>query len=335
LKEAARRTGSETLVVLGDLFDGVRPEPQLLAAVGDALRHSHVDAQAHLLVGNHDQCSTADGDHALGPLADRAGISVEENDHVKQVSPRAYCGFASFRPGAASVWLPEVAASLNWPNMPRLLALHMGIVDKDTPPWLRDSPGAVDVELLRYLMAQYDIRAVFAGDWHRRKVWEFDDGGKRRTIMQVGTLCPTGFDDAGPYGYGTLAWYEEDSDTVGWEEIPGPRFVVLHGWPFDHKELAKEAVGGCTEYVRAIVPPEHMAAAREFLSRHNYFPGGFEVLPDQVEAQVAARTAATLARSAETLDQALAEYVGAMELPEGVDRNEVLGAALRHMQEAT
>lgn len=71
--EQAVESARGTLVVLGDIFDTVRPEPQVIAAVQLALWETHT---TFLLLGNHDMVSTQPGDHALGPLAHAGRKSV-------------------------------------------------------------------------------------------------------------------------------------------------------------------------------------------------------------------------------------------------------------------
>jgi hypothetical protein len=45
-------------------------------------------------------------------------------------------------------------------------------------------------------------------------------------ILQGGALCPTGFDNQGLHGYGTLAFWDTDKHRLSWQEMPGPRFCV-------------------------------------------------------------------------------------------------------------
>ena len=52
---------------------------------------------------------------------------------------------------------------------------------------------------------------------------------------------------------------------------------------------------------------------------------------DRENEQAAARTAATAARSAETLEEALAQFVAGMPLPEGVSRERVVERARKYL----
>jgi hypothetical protein len=93
-----------------------------------------------------------------------------------------------------------------------------------------------------------NIKAICLGDWHQRRLWM---DGKRRgdapsspvrigadaehVILQGGALCPTGFDNPGLRGYGTLAFWDQDAHQLSWQEIPGPRFCVARS---DEEEQA-------------------------------------------------------------------------------------------------
>lgn len=309
-REAVDR-GCSDLFILGDLFDNVRPEPQVIAAVQSILDWGTL-LPVHILVGNHDQVSTSNGDHALGPLA--AG-RVEIIQAPKVVT----CGSAQvlaipFRPGDSSEYIQKVIAENRVGRIGRMhaVAFHAGVWDDKTPPFLRSSSDSICVSKLTAAAAQAGYRYAFAGNWHNRRTWSLDG----MTIMQVGALAPTGWDNPGPRGYGTLALWDEQSTRA--VELAGPRFLASDSMDA-LLELAQMVPAGSTIYGRLTIRPgdplpnkPDVFAALEFL------------IEDDPEVTAAARTGAAEARSADTLAQALFSYVGGMALPDGVDREQVL-----------
>jgi hypothetical protein len=313
---AKARAARAPLLVLGDLFDSARPEPQVIAAAQQALK----GVECYCLTGNHEAVSTAPGDHSLAPLHGFDMIEVVEQSTVQTVQDVDVV-FVPHRPGKASEWLRagvEEAVDrarrggYGLGRRPAVLAAHLGIRDSGTPPWLRDSPGSVDVKELAGLCREHGIAAALAGDWHDRRCWVVDG----IEIMQVGALAPTGFDNPGMDGYGTLASFDPAKPSGGlidFEVLPGPRFIKLRAG--DDVPPAR----GCRLYVQVTAPPEHAAACEEHV-RAAVESGEFaaaEVVPDSAAAETAAREAAQASRSEETLDGALSAFVGRLDLPVG------------------
>jgi len=237
-----------------------------------------------------------------------------------------------FQAGPAVEWLPKVLESLGGgkaANVPRVLALHLGIQDGRTPPWLDEAHDSVPVKLVQELMQKYAIEACFTGNWHEPRQWEFPDTrfslhcGR---ITQVGTLCPTGFDNPGD-SFGTMAIYDSQREpSVQHLRVPGPRFLKVTGL-VEMKRCVADTKGNHTvRYLRAMVDPEEFEAAEALLSKakaKGLVKDG-EVSRDTAEAQVALRQAAGLARSAETVDGAVEAYVAQMPLEDITLRAEVL-----------
>lgn len=315
----AKVKGAGHVVVCGDLFNDVRPIPQVISAVQTILCSSGL--QFTLLVGNHEQVSSGLGDHALGPLA-MAGIRVVEQP--KMVRP--FDGvevfavpFSSSDSGAAVISeallgmgarkaARELASSTR-----RLLAFHYGIVDGDTAGFLRDSKDAVALVWLRRMLAECGFTAAFAGHWHTWKDWFEDD---ELPVTQLGALCPRGWSDPGLEGYGTLAIYDADDDSVTFHEIPGPRFVQTRG-------RAKILRGNATRlFVRCVCASDDDQPLPDTVPEW----ASVEILPDMDETIVATRSAAVAARSSSSLEDALAAFVEQMPVEDGVDR-----AAVRSM----
>ncbi len=108
-------------------------------------------------------------------------------------------------------------------------------------------------------------------------------------------------------------------------EIPGPRFMKLGSGD----EWDPEEADGCDVYVQIKAAPDATSASLADLKSavgDGLVVAG-EVVPDQAVVREAARKAATVARAADTLDEALAGYIENMTVAEGVDRGVVLERA--------
>jgi hypothetical protein len=318
--EKAMDAGCCAFVVLGDLFDESNPKPQIIAATQTALEQTgHMVGQCWLLVGNHDQESYAPGDHAMAPMQGHARI-VERPTCVRLRDSDLL--LVPFQKGRASDWLPEAVAEAatnagDPAKRPRCLGIHLGIVGDDTVPFLRESEDAVPVSLLRELQRQHSLHAIIAGNWHRHR--DYGNG-----IVQVGALVPNGFRDSGVEGYGSVVMWESGK-RVFREEVPGPRYVVAH-------DVADIPKGVKDLRVRLSVEPEELAYSQELLSMMDL--AAYEVIPEKGLAVAATREAAQRASSSIDTDAAVAGYVEAMPLADGVSRQDVLRKTQQFLREA-
>jgi hypothetical protein len=329
--ERALALDCAAFVVAGDLFDYQRPEAQLIKEVQDILAKAKGQMRIYLLVGNHDQTSDGAGDHALGPLAPFATI-IDQPSIVRIADRGARIDLAlvPFRAGAPAVtWLPETLERLNVAldaNSHRLLAVHLGIADENTPPWLRGSSDSINVQALIEAAKPLDVEAVIAGNWHDRKRWPGPP-----EVFQCGALVPTGWDNPGVDGYGTLVLWDganPNAERLTYEEIPGPRFLQMSG-----KNYINIGPPDCDLFVSVTAAPEEIAAVSAAINaqvQSGLFAAA-EVLPDAALATVAARTAATNASSAGTLDEAIARFVDDMPLENGVQRDDVRNLTRRYL----
>ena len=305
------------LVVCGDLFDTARPEPQVVAAVQQVLERTPLEVI--ILKGNHDIVTDAPGDHALGPLAPVAQI-VEGPEVLNLVGdPKARGGMGldevelwavPFQPGAAGEWLPSVLAGMQGDSgkgtpasSSRIIALHLGLQDGKTPPWLVGAHDSIEVDTLGDLMAKHALRWAFAGNWHNPERWELNgpnDEGPVSQVVQIGCLAPTGWDNPG-LEFGRMSILDTRTNAMPRSlVVPGPRFVT------SAKE-AQQAPKGCQVFVRLKGgTPEQAQAAVTAGAQY------VELKADDGEAQAQLRTAAALARSADNVDEAVANYVAQM-----------------------
>lgn len=323
LEAAARHAGhveARALLVLGDLFDTAsvdsRYAPQVIAATRRALLA--FPGAVYVLVGNHDQVSDRSGDHALGPLHDpEGGITVVER-------PGRYHAYGTdlwlvpYQAGAARDWLPGVLARLareeptvSTVDTPRLLGMHLGIEDEGTPHFLRGAAGSVPVALVQALGCEHNLRAALAGDWHEHRLWR----RAKTLVAQCGALVPVGWRDQGFDRVGRMLLVDPARHDLQVLRVPGPRFVDVSCELGLAKARAQAELEACALYVRwrgeGPAPEARGLAA-------------LEALPDGTEARAAARTAATVARAATSVEEALAGYVNQMPLPGGVGAEAVL-----------
>jgi hypothetical protein len=313
----AKRRGCTHFCVLGDLFDSERPTPPLIGAVQDVLDIRDRSVESWLLMGNHDMNSEAPSDNALSPLADHA-VTIDEPS-VELVDDVAFL-MVPYRTGVTSEWLPGVVFELlrsAGPARARVLCLHAGIRDEATPFYLRNAADSVAFDELAAIMREHEIARTFAGNWHNHVVWHHN------RIVQVGTLCPTGWSNPGLDGYGVVAILDLERLAVSFEQITGPRFVQhLCGpdssWDALIVEFRQNAdnrvllqlVAQVADIPRWLAIPD--AVKREFAA--------IEVVPDVHEADATVREAATIARSSVTIEHGIAEYVAAMPLSSEIDR---------------
>lgn len=326
----AKRLGADALVVAGDLFDSSRATPTLVAGVMNALQST---LKVHVIVGNHDQESTAEGDNALAPLVHLGNVQVHEAA-TRVVVDDCEVLLVPFQPKDARVYIPEAVAALGHCGdnpaframggivRSRVLVIHAGVVHGTTPAWLREAPDAIDLSALERLCEAHAINAVFAGNWHQRRQWNYHDRRCPSTILQVGALVPTDFRNPGLDDYGTVAGW--DGANVVVETMPGARFVTVRSAEeFDRVvQVARVTSGGGREksivkaafplYVRWLVDdPAKLddvgAVVREEVEL-GILAGG-EAVPEGAPARAHAQAAAAAVRSAATLQSAVASYL--------------------------
>ena len=347
----AVKAGCEAAVICGDLFDSSSPGPQVLAAVLDVLRTLRAEAFAAnrpplalaILVGNHDQFSDSDGDHALGVLRDYALIVERPEllhfDRAQGGWTQGPAGLAcrtewrtfelfavpfSLDPGKAVVRraFSQLAYPEGSPHTPpacRIAAVHLGISDDKTAPWLKNASDSIDADTLAELMDEHGVSTTFAGNWHDRRAW-----GDPPFIIQCGALVPTGWDNPGLAGYGGVEVYDTDTQTSERFEVPGPRFVKLTAG----QTISGNAIKPEHLYVQVAVAPGDPIPEGVV---PDGAPAAFDVIVDQTADKIVAAAAAEAARSSETFDEALEAFLTTMPLADGIDREEVRGRVKKYM----
>ncbi len=273
LREAVRVANSEQarLIVAGDLVDSAGPiQPQLAAAIRDTALFCSLGVV--FLPGNHDMA--ADGDHSLGIYE---AVSGGGGAAVRPYITRLRGGVLGvpFNCAVSDTALKNDAGVFDID----LLVGHFGVYDDTFPSYLRSSKEAKHVDVLFAYMKERNIRCMMLGDWHGRRTWQRDG----MTVMQIGALCPTGWDNPGGLGYGTVALWDTETQELTWRELPGPRFCIVRS---DEEEA------------RTIADANRLGH-KLFLRR--YFDGERPDTPEGVEAYeaipIAVEVAATYARA--------------------------------------
>lgn len=313
----ANKKGATVLIICGDLFDSEDPLPQMIAAVQRVL--AAFNGRIYVLKGNHEFASSDAGDHALGPLGPVA--VVIERPTVLPVSDEQEVLFVPYQPGPAEEWfVPTVEALLTLgvtPDVSRLLVTHLGIRDKDTPHYLLNANDCVGVETMMQVLETIDAQAAFVGNWHHKEVWE-EGEHHPRFVVQVGTTCPTGFNNPGLEHFGWMAYWDTDLRQPSLQRVPGPRFLKLDPERNVDKQIPKPVQDKKKRnvvFVEATADRQRRQQIRKALTgfKSMGWIENYEVKPDRKEAKIAAAHAAEAATSAKSFDEALATYV--FELP--------------------
>ncbi len=325
------------LIIAGDLFDSTRPTPQMIAEVQSCL--DEVQDGVYVIVGNHDQQSPAEGDHAMAPLWQVAEVVDAPVSETFLGNHPLDLVMIPYQPGPAHEWIRGAVESVTSPKkeldnhghpIPRLLAIHLGVYDATWRPfWSKDSHDCVSAEQLHEIMDAFSIDVCFAGNWHTRRTW------KEPRIVQVGSLCPTGWNDKGLRGHGVSVWQD---GAITHHEVAGPRFVTLPAPQHPDFSSKVEELRKVDElfsiYVRGVADsPDEVLETKEYIESLGDW-AGVVVEPDTTIAKAEAKTASIAARSADSLEEALAVYVQAMPLAEEIDRGTVLEKSKHYLAQA-
>jgi hypothetical protein len=328
----AAKDGADRFVVLGDLVDTAKPEPQVLYEVGRALsvvvkRPTIVD----VLKGNHDNVSDTIGDHALGALR-WLDVAVIETANAEP-GPLA---LIPFQAGMSSEWLPQAWARAVTKDT-RVVGVHLGIAGDGTPSFLSASPDAVTVDALEHLARGYPgLHTVVAGNWHQHRSWCSPEGNIN--VIQCGTFAPAGFDDALPFeqnAYGHVVIVDTEDSSWRSMVVPGPRFEKVV-WADDGEVrvrlIEKHAhTHGHAMFVQVTAEPRHIQDARKFMASSSGHIANYSVLPDAATVRAMATDAAASTRSASSVDDAVREYVAKMPLVDDVSRDALVSAVMGYM----
>ena len=304
--------GCRKLVVAGDLVDTTTPTPQMLTAIGGALRCIWSGA----IVGNHERSSSRPGDHALGWMGLVDGLAVwQQPACIGGVGDRSI-HLVPFEAGDPTEWLPLRVGAL--PRKPgATLVIHLGLRDAETrkQPWFAKAKDAVDVEWLADLCFEHGITQVIAGNWHSFKQWSFERNGQRVDMTQCGALVPTGFDNPGMDGYGGLI--VQDETGVRRIEIAGPRFINARS-----ADDIPEDTQGMQVYVRRHCAPRDIEKAQAELDQARDRLAGCSIRPTKADKRKL-RDKAQSVTDVSSMMRILRTHIQQTEFPGTPSRSEV------------
>ena len=320
------------LVILGDLVDTATPKPQILTEITRIL--AGCEAGVHILKGNHDSVSSAEGDHALGTLGLHPGIKVyEKPESVHLEGTKTHMWFVPFRAGAASAWFRKDVAELsswldeNYPETENVVCgFHLGVADGDTKHYMRGHDDSITVsELVSITKKHKKIGKFVCGNWHNRQRWERKR--PKLEILQVGALCPTGWDNPGVEGYGGVALLDGLTMELKMHETGGPRFTSYVGVGPVEKATADE-------YVEVLVPSDEKREAEKILKelKNSSRIRGYRIKIDTTKERASAKRAASSTRSADNINSALENYVKYMKMPDSVSKKSVLNKCREYLK---
>lgn len=310
---AANNKQCTHFAVLGDLFDTVRPTPQMIGAVMREL--GNFQGEVILVAGNHDKASEEPGDNSLVPFQDTC--VVVDDEPLLLSDSRGAILFAPYRTGPAVGWIAEYTSML--PTNGGTLATHVGLITKDTPPWLRMASDAIPSEMFTELGAV----GIIAGNWHAHMRLPTGED------IQVGALVPTGFDNPtthplavnDPYG-SVLVWRSTNPTTR--LVVDGPRFLMRDFitqkdlLQYLHQTTAGGTSCACFLKIKAdLAQLADAALALDEAKARGLIRDGF-VEPSAQDKQRVAQATSKAVLNSSSLDEAVLHYLQKQDLPDGV-----------------
>jgi hypothetical protein len=130
-----------------------------------------------------------------------------------------------------------------------------------------------------------------------------------RWIMQIGSLCPTGWDNAGLDGYGTVALWDTDTQALTWRVLPGPRFCVARSADEEESIIGVAKRRGDTLFLRRYYEGEKPETP--------LFVEAYEAIPIAVEVAATyarARESGTIQRGV-TVEALVSEWLASANTP--------------------
>jgi DNA repair exonuclease SbcCD nuclease subunit len=320
------------LVILGDLVDTATPKPQILTEITRIL--TTCSKGTHILKGNHDSVSSVEGDHALGTLGLHPGITVyEKPKSVYLEGTKTHMWFVPFRAGPASSWFGKDVGELSsWldehaPETENVVCgFHLGVSDNNTKQYMRGHDDSLEIgELVKLAKNHKRVKKFLCGNWHNRQRWE-----RKRPVLevlQVGALCPTGWDNPGRDGYGGVAVLDGLTMELRVRETGGPRFTSYVG-------LGSISEAVSDEYVEVLIPSEEKLSANRSLKKlkEEGKIRGYRLRIDSTKEKAQAKRAAASTRSAENIQSALENYIKHMKIEETLQKKELLNRCREYLK---
>jgi hypothetical protein len=321
--------GCDYFAVLGDIFDNGKPSPEVIGVMASAIASSPIPV--YLIPGNHDCSSDEPGNHALAALREVKNCRVcDEPTYLEDGVI-----LAPYSPRPPVEYFRDILAKAT-PGEKYILG-HCGIIGQSTPIFLRDSKGAISVEQINDISAEFygahhstenavNLRGFYSGDYHMHAI----HGGLLDVvnIVQVGALCQADFGD--PPEVGKLCVLDtEAGGVVSFHDVPGPRFIKARcatGW-LDISKI--KMPDGCDLFYSVECETKEDAEWAEAVlggvqGRVN--PGGHRLRGWKIElapTQAQQSEVVEAVRGAVQVGEALAEWVAVQPEPEAVRQRAV------------
>jgi len=202
----AEEMGISRIIVAGDLFDRSTIAPKFIESLAKAIRQAEARGiKLTLVAGNHDW--TAGAGSALEYLRPLfvdcvTAPSVQSLGTVSSTVPIPNVAYAPCVPGMpAQESITAALQAMVKPHKPKpkLLIGHFGVVNKESPSWLKTDPRAVTTSWLFKELRGTSIKLVVCGHHHNAGMWKKHG----IEVRQIGALSPRGFGELG-YWYGNV-----------------------------------------------------------------------------------------------------------------------------------
>ncbi len=212
---AAAALGCQTFTVAGDLFHIACPPPVLIYEVGKIHAEFKNVLTFDVMLGNHDLNTYQTGDNACSPL----GLLPNTQIIGAPCVGRSGLLCVPFQNGSPTEWLPKVMQK--FPDVCGVV-LHMGLATEGTPAIMMQGADCIRADDLAKICGKADVEFAFMGHWHKPDEYR----AKNFHAVQISTLIPASFSDVYE-GTGRMLVYDDETNTVSFENIPGPRFLAF------------------------------------------------------------------------------------------------------------
>jgi hypothetical protein len=277
-----------------------------------------------IVLGNHDRQSQHEVDHACASITLIPRIKVITKPtllHSARGDLEMLC--VPYEPGEAKDWLTTALSELGplaripprishgrFAGAKAIVLTHLGIWDEATPPFLKATHDSVGLGHVRWLLDAHNLSALYAGNWHERKLWgpQLQVVGSTRgdgpEVGIPGTVCPHNFSD--PSGFGHMLIYDSDVNMSRSVLVPGPRFATLCSVAQLESELLKPRNDWGRIYIRVSV--ERAELQRAVAARATVESSGAYVVQIDVQSSDARTDVREAARAAVAAGDDLSGY---------------------------
>jgi DNA repair exonuclease SbcCD nuclease subunit len=189
-------TGVRSIVIAGDLFDGVVIPPGIVQEMGALFNeYANYGIQFVLILGNHERDIL---EHA-GSYVDLHVVPVLDTDPMLITDVQGQCSTWIVPVPYSPVWTAKQAIQTglrkgrDFDGTPQIMVGHFGLYDDDDPGYMKHDPWFVPVDWLSDECSGAGVSLVLCGHLHQAKVW--NRNGVR--MISIGSLSPTSAKESG------------------------------------------------------------------------------------------------------------------------------------------